>query len=78
MLTDLQSGSPFNAVVGSMISPTIRHFTGMNMPMLLTVLCERSYMSLDEVCENLLLESKSAMADVNKLLDEMLIEEEEE
>lgn len=78
VLTDLQSGSPFNAVVGSMISPTIRHFTGMNMPMLLMVLCERTYMSLDEVCENLLLESKLAMADVNKLLDEMLIEEEEE
>ena len=78
VLTDLQSGSPFNATVGSMVSPTIRHFTGMNMPMLLTVLCQRTYMTLDEVCEGLLIESRQGMADVNKLLDDMYIEEEEE
>lgn len=78
VLTDLQSGSPFNATVGAMSHENIRHFTGMNMPMLLTVLCQRPYMSLNEVCEHLLDESKSAMADVNKLLCEMSLEEDEE
>ena len=78
VLTDLKSGSPFNATVGSMTNPNIRHFTGMNMPMLLTVLCERPYMSLDDVCKTLLEESTSAMADVNKMLDEISSDEEEE
>ncbi len=78
ILTDLRSGSPFNATIGAMNNEKIRHFTGMNMPMLLTVLCQRPYMSIHEVCENLLEESKSAMADVNKLLEEMENNEEEE
>lgn len=71
VLTDLVSGSPFNATVGAMDDDRIKHFTGMNMAMLLTAICQRSYMNLDEVCETLLDESKSGMADVNKLLKEV-------
>lgn len=71
VLTDLVSGSPFNVTVGAMDDDRIKHFTGMNMAMLLTAICQRSYMNLDEVCETLLDESKSGMADVNKLLKEV-------
>ncbi len=52
VLTDAHSDNPFNAVVGAMTDDKIRHFAGMNMPMLLIVLCQRPHMSLDKVCES--------------------------
>lgn len=80
VLTDLQSGSPFNAVVGAMQNDNLRHFTGVNMPMLLTALCERSTNTLGQVCEHLLKISKESIIDVNELLKELLtnIDEEDE
>lgn len=77
VLTDLVSGSPFNATVGAMDDERIKHFTGMNMAMLLTVVCQRSYMNLEQICETLIEESKSGMLNVNELLKKLEEDEEE-
>ena len=71
VLTDMQSGSPFNVTVGAMGYYEFRHFTGMNLPMVLEVLSMRPYESLDEVCQELLRSSKETMVDVNQLLYEL-------
>ena len=69
--SDMQSGSPFNVPVGAMGYYEFRHFTGMNLPMVLEVLSMRPYESLDEVCQELLRSSKETMVDVNQLLYEL-------
>ena len=71
VLTDMQSGSPSNVTVGAMGYYEFRHFTGMNLPMVLEVLSMRPYESLDEVCQELLRSSKETMVDVNQLLYEL-------
>ena len=71
VLTDMQSGSPFNVTVGDMGYNEFRHFTGMNLPIVLEVLSMRPYESLDEVCQELLRSSKETMVDVNQLLYEL-------
>ncbi|MGN1399449.1 MAG: PTS sugar transporter subunit IIA [Erysipelotrichaceae bacterium] len=77
VLTDLVSGSPFNATVGAMDDERIIHFTGMNMAMLLTVVCQRPYMDLQQIAQTLLQESKSGMLNVNELLASLQEDEEE-
>ena len=71
VLTDMQSGSPFNVTVGAMGYYEFRHFTGMNLPMVLEIFSRRAYESLDEVCQDLLLSTKETMVDVNQLLYEL-------
>lgn len=71
VLTDMQSGSPFNVTVGAMEYYEFRHFTGMNLPMVLEIFSRRAYESLDEVCQDLLLSTKETMVDVNQLLYEL-------
>lgn len=71
VLTDMQAGSPFNVAVAAMDAHKIRHFTGVNLPMLLEILCCRPFMSLDEISEELVQKAREAILDVNKLLEEL-------
>ena len=49
VVTDMQSGSPFNVAVAAMEEHRFRHFTGMNLPMLLEIFSSRPYCSLEEI-----------------------------
>lgn len=71
ILTDMQSGSPFNVAVSVMDEHKVRHFTGMNLPMLLEVLCNRASFSIDEVSEEIVERAQQSILDVNKYLDEL-------
>lgn len=73
VVTDMQSGSPFNVTVGAMEEHRFRHFTGMNLPMLLEIFSSRSFSSLEDVCDELVGKTAETILDVNKLLEEMEI-----
>lgn len=50
-LTDLFHGSPFNAVVSLMRDYKFHHITGINLPLVITILLERSTTdSVEELC----------------------------
>lgn len=70
VLTDIQSGSPFNATVGAMIQHRFKHITGYNLPLLIEILgaCEQT--DLDEIYNELLDAGKEGIVDINKLLEE--------
>jgi len=69
VLTDLQSGSPYNVTVGAMGTHKIRHFTGMNLPMVLEALCDRQSMNIEGTCTELAAKSRKAILDVNQYLE---------
>jgi len=73
VVTDMQSGSPFNVTVGAMEGNRFRHFTGMNLPMLLDIFSSRTFSSLEEVSDELVNRTTETILDVNKLLMEMEI-----
>lgn len=49
VLTDMFSGSPFNAVVANMKELDFSHVTGLNLPMLLEILAMRETHSIKEI-----------------------------
>lgn len=71
VVTDMQSGSPFNVAVAAMEEHRLRHFTGMNLPMLLEIFSDRVFSSLEEVSKELAEKAKDSILDVNKLLEKM-------
>jgi PTS system mannose-specific IIA component len=73
VVTDMQSGSPFNVAVAAMEEHRFRHFTGMNLPMLLEIFSSRPYCSLEEVSDELVGKTTETILDVNKFLEEMEI-----
>ena len=73
VVTDMQSGSPFNVAVAAMEEHRFRNFTGMNLPMLLEIFSSRPYCSLEEVSDELVGKTTETILDVNKFLEEMEI-----
>lgn len=69
VLTDIQSGSPFNVTCAAMGELDFYHITGMNLPLVIEVLMDRIDMSIDEVIECGMRLGKVSIVDVNKLLD---------
>lgn len=69
VFTDLQSGSPFNVAVGASTKYKFRHFTGINLPILLQAICDRNCMSLDETCIDIENNAKNSIIDVDKILN---------
>lgn len=72
VLTDIQSGSPFNVTCAAMGSCTFHHITGMNLPMVIELLTSRDFMSASELAGILADIGSMSVVDVNKLLDDFL------
>lgn len=78
-LTDLFHGSPFNAVVSLMRNYKFSHITGVNIPLLITIMLERyDGKSAKEICEAALEESANSIIYVDKMLEGVNDDEEEE
>lgn len=71
VLTDMFSGSPFNAVSSLMQEYSFHHITGINLPMLLEILMSRDETSVEELCNNVMEKGKDTIVYVNKFLKEM-------
>lgn len=71
VLTDMFSGSPFNAVVSLMQHYSFHHLTGINLPILLEILMSRDSSSAEEICRDVLKKAKDTVIDVNKYFEEM-------
>ena len=64
VLTDIQSGSPFNVTCAAMGDYKFRHITGMNLPMVIE--------AFDELANSLMAVGAMSVVNVNKLLDDYL------
>ena len=71
VLTDMFSGSPFNAVSSLMQEYSFHHITGINLPLLLKILMSRDETSVEELCSNAMEKGKDTIIYVNKFLEEM-------
>lgn len=71
VLTDMFSGSPFNAVTSLMQEYSFHHITGINLPLMLEVLMSRDESSVEELCKSVLEKGKDTIVYVNKFLEEM-------
>ena len=77
-LTDLFHGSPFNAVVSLMRDYKFHHITGINLPLVITILLERSTTdSVEELCRKAEETAAETVMYVNKLFEENEEDEEE-
>ena len=75
-LTDLFHGSPFNAVVSLMRDYKFHHITGINLPIAITILLERSSTdSIEALCRKAEETAAETVLSENKLFEE---KEEEE
>ena len=72
IISDLFSGSPFNAVARLMHKyPRVRHITGMNLPLVLEVVMKRNMnMDIKEISFQAVESAKNAIIDVNRYLEE--------
>ncbi|MCR0535057.1 hypothetical protein MKA60_12000 [[Clostridium] innocuum] len=77
ILSDIQSGSPFNVTVGIMEKYNLMHFTGMNLAMVLEAICSQRTISLQKISENLEELGQHAVINVNELLSKKLQDNEE-
>jgi len=75
VLTDIQSGSPFNVTCAAMGELNFHHITGMNLPLVIEVLMDRIDMSVEEVIQCGMRLGKVSIVDVNELLDGYFDEE---
>lgn len=69
VLSDIQSGSPFNVTCAAMGDMAFHHVTGMNLPMVIEALVDRVDLPIGEVVSNALALGASSMADVNALVN---------
>lgn len=78
-LTDLFHGSPFNAVVSLMKDYKFSHITGVNVPLVVSLMLERyGDKTAEEICETILEDAPETILNVNKLFEDNKDEEEEE
>lgn len=69
ILTDLKSGSPFNAVALLMQNHTFIHIAGVNLPIFLEIMGTREFQTADELRDMVMSIGKDTIVDVNKLLE---------
>ena len=67
-LTDMFSGSPFNAATANMSELGFIHITGVNLPMLLEVLLLRQSVDIEDICEMVVEKGRNSIKLVNELL----------
>lgn len=68
VLTDMKSGSPFNAAASLMEKYPIFHIAGINLPTFMEIAATREFSTASELCEMAMSQGKETMVDVNKLL----------
>lgn len=68
VFTDIFFGTPFNTVTRLMSEYEIKHFAGINMPILLEVLTSKDTMDIEELCEYIKEIKERAFIDVNDYL----------
>ncbi|MEA4895092.1 MAG: PTS sugar transporter subunit IIA [Oscillospiraceae bacterium] len=72
LFTDIFSGTPFNTAIALMQKyPYLRHYSGINMPILLEIASSRDIMSFDELCSEVKQMSKDSIVDVNELIEKL-------
>jgi len=71
ILTDLYGGSTTNFVAANLISSGYRVeiVSGVNLPMLLSVLCERTDLNLAKLAEKAVMDGKEGIMNVRKILN---------
>lgn len=77
VLTDIQSGSPFNVAVGAMVNYRFGHITGMNLAVVVEALSSMEHMSLEEIMEELTEAGGSSIFNVNRFVEENLDDEQD-
>ena len=70
ILTDMRSGSPFNVTASLMKDHTFEHLTGINLPILLEILCSRTQMELKMMIAHIMSEEMKTLIHVNEMLKE--------
>jgi len=70
-LTDMFSGSPFNATTANMNRLGFIHITGINLPMLLEILLLRQSAGIKEICGMVVENGRNSIKLVNDLLGEV-------
>ncbi len=71
VMTDIQSGSPFNVTCQAMLEMDFIHITGMNLPSVIQVLCDRDA-SAEQACQNCFEFCGDSIVNVNELLGDVL------
>jgi PTS system mannose-specific IIA component len=69
VLSDIRSGTPFNAAASLMQQYPFRHISGVNLAMLIEALMDRDDMSVEEAGNALMELSGQTILDVNTLLE---------
>jgi len=70
VLSDIRSGTPFNAASSLMQRFAFRHISGFNLGMLIEALIDRDYMTADETGNTLMTLAGLSILDVNTLLED--------
>lgn len=71
VFTDIFFGTPFNTVTKLMSSYSIKHFAGINMPILLEVLTSKDTMEADQLCEYINEIKERAFVNVNECIADL-------
>jgi len=66
----MRSGSPFNVTASLMKDHTFEHLTGINLPILLEILCSRTQMELKMMIAHIMSEGMKTLIHVNEMLKE--------
>lgn len=71
LLSDMQSGSPFNSAVAAMENLSFRHVAGINLPLLLEIFGHRKFKNLESVHKMIFELGPITLVDVNKFLEDI-------
>lgn len=69
VLTDMKSGSPFNATARLMEHYDFYHIAGINLPIFLEIMGTRDFSTAAELCEMAVTIGKDTIVDVKKLME---------
>lgn len=70
VLTDMKSGSPFNAVAFLMQDYSFVHIAGINLPIFLEIMGTREFQSAQELKEMVMSIGKDTIVDVNSIFED--------
>ncbi len=73
ILTDIKSGSPFNAVTFLMQNHRFIHITGVNLPIFIEIIGTREFQTAEELREMVMSIGKDTIVDVNKLMEAQML-----
>jgi PTS system mannose-specific IIA component len=71
VLTDMKSGSPFNAAASLMEKYPLYHIAGINLPTFMEIMGTRGFCTASQLCEMAMTEGRETIVDVNKLMEEL-------